>query len=159
MGMAAREHSYTRRAVLGAAVAVPVAAGAGGGSSSVRPSPPAASRRVPLPQRAGEANWERNLADYRRAEAELIRFGRATGERAEELTYLIAWSVEKRFNDRVVLVCRGLRRLLKTPAPDLEALALKIELIVDQDVASLSGGPSCMAVLKADARRLAMRKG
>jgi hypothetical protein len=40
------------------------------------------------------------------------------------------------------------------PAPDLPALALKIALAVDQDVATLSGGEACLAALKRDAARL-----
>lgn len=44
----------------------------------------------------------------------------------------------------------ALKRLLRTPAPDLPALALKIELIVDEEVATLAGGEQCLAVLKAD---------
>lgn len=42
----------------------------------------------------------------------------------------------------------ALKRLLRTPAPDLPALALKIELVVDEEVATLSGGERCLAVLK-----------
>ncbi len=49
----------------------------------------------------------------------------------------------------------ALKRLLRTPAPDLSALALKIELIVDEEVATLAGGERCLAVLKADGWRLA----
>ena len=49
----------------------------------------------------------------------------------------------------------ALKRLLRTPAPDLPALALKIELAVDEEVATLAGGERCLAVLKADGRRLA----
>ncbi|HET9637753.1 MAG TPA: hypothetical protein VFP12_00930 [Allosphingosinicella sp.] len=49
----------------------------------------------------------------------------------------------------------ALRRLLRAPAPDLKALAKKIELVVDQDVGSIDGGEACMAALKRDARRLA----
>lgn len=44
----------------------------------------------------------------------------------------------------------ALKRLLRTPAPDLPALALKIELAVDEEVATLAGGERCLAVLKAD---------
>ena len=49
----------------------------------------------------------------------------------------------------------ALKRLLRTPAPDLPALALKIELAVDQEVATLAGGERCLEVLKADGWRLA----
>ncbi|MEA3064845.1 MAG: hypothetical protein QOJ27_1291 [Sphingomonadales bacterium] len=49
----------------------------------------------------------------------------------------------------------AVKGLLRTPAPDLPALALKIELIVDEEVATLAGGGRCLAVLKADGWRLA----
>jgi hypothetical protein len=52
----------------------------------------------------------------------------------------------------------ALKRLLRTPAPDLPALALKIELAVDEEVATLAGGERCLAVLKADGWRLAERR-
>jgi hypothetical protein len=48
----------------------------------------------------------------------------------------------------------ALRRLMKVRAPDLSALALKIEFAIDQEVGSLSGGELCLAVLKRDVRRL-----
>jgi hypothetical protein len=47
-----------------------------------------------------------------------------------------------------------LRHLVRTPAPDLPAFAGKLDLAIDQDVASLTGGAACMAALKRDARRL-----
>ena len=72
--MASREHSCTRRAVLGAAVAMPVAAAAAG---SERPSPPTASRRAPpLPRKAGEGEWASALEALRSAEAEVAAFER-----------------------------------------------------------------------------------
>jgi hypothetical protein len=49
----------------------------------------------------------------------------------------------------------ALRRLLTTPAPDLPAFVLKLELAIDQDAATLTGGEASMAALKRDARRLA----
>jgi hypothetical protein len=48
----------------------------------------------------------------------------------------------------------ALLRLMKVRAPDLAALALKIELAIDQEVGSLTGGEACLAALKRDVRRL-----
>ncbi len=48
----------------------------------------------------------------------------------------------------------ALRRLMKVRAPDLPALAIKIELAIDEEVWSLSGGEGCLAALKRDVRRL-----
>jgi hypothetical protein len=39
--------------------------------------------------------------------------------------------------------------------PDLTVLALKIELVVDEEVSTLADGERCLAVLKADGWRLA----
>jgi len=41
------------------------------------------------------------------------------------------------------------------PAPDIQALAVKIEIVVAHEVATLNGGEACMAALRRDARRLA----
>ena len=48
----------------------------------------------------------------------------------------------------------ALLRLMKVRAPDLAALALKIELAIEQEVGTLSGGGLCLAALKRDVRRL-----
>ena len=48
----------------------------------------------------------------------------------------------------------ALRRLMKVRAPDLAALALKIELAIDEEVGSLTGGEACLAAVKRDVRRL-----
>jgi hypothetical protein len=48
----------------------------------------------------------------------------------------------------------ALLRLVRVRAPDLRALAPKIELAIDQEVGTLSGGELCLAVLKRDVRRL-----
>ena len=50
---------------------------------------------------------------------------------------------------------RALKRLIRTPAPDLAALALKLDLALAHDVAGLTGGKACLLALKRDARRLA----
>ena len=60
-----------------------------------------------------------------------------------------------RFGDHLGAFYAALRRLLRTPAPDIAALAMKIALAVDHEVGTLTGGERCLAALKADARRLA----
>ena len=47
----------------------------------------------------------------------------------------------------------------QVPGADPPALALKIELAVDEEVATLAGGERCLAVLKADGWRLARTLG
>ncbi len=46
----------------------------------------------------------------------------------------------------------ALVRLMTVRAPDLAALALEIELAIDQEVGSLTGGEACLTV-KRDVRR------
>jgi hypothetical protein len=48
-----------------------------------------------------------------------------------------------------------MRRLFRVPAPDVAALAVKIEIVVAHEVATLNEGEACMAALRRDARRLA----
>jgi hypothetical protein len=49
----------------------------------------------------------------------------------------------------------ALRRLLRLPAPDLAALALKLELAVADTAWELTDCETCLAGAAADARRLA----
>ncbi|HEX8062605.1 MAG TPA: hypothetical protein VF535_05265 [Allosphingosinicella sp.] len=72
------------------------------------------------------------------------RRGTAEEEEALEAVYLA------RLGDHSA----ALRRLMKVRAPHLAALALKIEIAIDQEVASLSGGELCLAALRRDVRRL-----
>jgi hypothetical protein len=65
------------------------------------------------------------------------------------------WELDETSGDHLGAFYAALERLLRTPAPDIPALALKIELAVDHDAGSLTGGEHCLAAIKADARRLA----
>jgi hypothetical protein len=51
----------------------------------------------------------------------------------------------------------ALRGLLGTAAPDVGALAVKVELVVAHEVATLSGGEACLEAVRGDAWRLAGR--
>jgi hypothetical protein len=62
---------------------------------------------------------------------------------------------QRRYDALLDTFSNALRRLLRTPAPDLPALSLKIELAIDQAAWESAGGEACMAALKRDARRLA----
>jgi len=129
--MAAGRHNLTRRALLGAvfgACALPspdCASATAGGSKSAR-------------QRGA---WARALAAFRRAKTRLAS--------------LDAGAPDDLSDDLECARLAALRRLMQAPAPDLHALSLKIDLAVDEDVATLTGAEACLAVLKADARRLA----
>ncbi|MBV9929557.1 MAG: hypothetical protein JO013_01270 [Alphaproteobacteria bacterium] len=89
--------------------------------------------------------WTRTLAAYRRAEARVAAF------KAEEALlptarreYPACEDLEERFgalDSRRVAV---LKRLLRSPAPDLAALALKLELAVANLAWELAGAETCL---------------
>jgi len=135
--MASGDHNDTRRAVLGAAFVVPA-----------RAAVPEADAAAP-----DAALWDRALADVARAEAELNAFCQACREGS--LAFRDPWELDDRFGDHLGAFYAALRRLLRTPAPDIPALATKIALAVDHEVGTLTGGEHCLAALAADARRLA----
>ncbi|HEY0412989.1 MAG TPA: hypothetical protein VGD66_07600 [Allosphingosinicella sp.] len=100
--------------------------------------------------------WALTLAAYRRAEARVAAF------KAEEAllpaarrAYPACKDLEERFGDLDSLRLAALRRLLRLPAPDVAALALKLELAVADFVWELTGCEACLAAVAADARRLA----
>ncbi len=141
--MAARDHRVSRRALLGAAWAVSTALAASPrkrGSSPCLVAPPERMTSWTPDQVRGDGRWGRSLAHFRRAEA-------ALDAAAHEPDDDIFDAINAAFNN-------ALRRLLRTPAPDLAALADKIELGIDQEIATLTGGESCLASLKRDTRRL-----
>jgi hypothetical protein len=63
--------------------------------------------------------------------------------------------LEQRFGDLDDRRFAALRRLLRLPAPDLAALALKLDLAVADQAWELTGAEDCLATIAADARRLA----
>jgi hypothetical protein len=66
--------------------------------------------------------------------------------------------LEEHLNDLDGAKTAAIMRLLRIPAPDLPALATKIALAVDHNVAELDEGDQCLAVLKADGLRLSRQK-
>lgn len=137
--MAFGEHSSTRRALLGAAVAVPLV----GLSVHASPSPPA-----PLPRR-GEGRWRHAVAAVADTEAAMRAAGELKGRSFEEQEGL-----DEAFSDRVVAFNRAVEHMLLVPAPDLRALAAKIACAVDEQAWELPRGEAAMARLKRDAARL-----
>jgi len=178
--MAAGRHNLSRRAVLGvvagACASHPLAAmGAAGisdpfgpgpdpGLSKPCPSPAAGESREALRQAQGErearsraaGRWTRALAAFRRAEARIAAFLRAEALLPPAARAFPACApLEERFNDLECTRLAALRRLLRVPAPDLAALALKLELAVDDQAWELTGAEEYLGALKDDARRLA----
>jgi hypothetical protein len=63
--------------------------------------------------------------------------------------------LEERFGDLDSLRLAALRRLFRIPAPDLAALALKLELAVADQALELEGCEECLSAMAEDSRRLA----
>lgn len=149
--MAGGRHNPSRRALLGAVVVglplLPRHPGLDPGSSS--PPPGCATRWTP-DQVRGDERWRKALARLNAIEAEVRAVEQATaGGTAEEEEAL-----EPVYMALLGKHSAALRRVMKVRAPDLAALALKIELAIDQEVGTLSGGELCLAALKRDVRRL-----
>ena len=136
----------SRRAVLGAAVALPLI-GAPEAAVAARPLHHAAHGPPP---RSG-AEWEAALAAYAAAAGEVGAFERASAGRPYEEQA----ALEDAYGALGDAMYDALRRLLKAPAPDVAALAVKLELVVRHEVGSLEGGEACMEALLGDAVRLA----
>jgi len=137
--MAAGQHNPSRRALLGAAVALPLL-----GVGDVTPPPASDFDHGRSPAKAGEElAWARALDFYEAAE--------------EEVREAEAWPAdfEDEYGERLDALCDALRRLWRTPAPDLRALALKIDLAFEHELGTLAGATACLAAIRADARRLA----
>ena len=132
--MASGEHSYTRRAILGAAGAVLVV-----------------GEGAPVLGAGAKPSRALAVAGVGRAEARLR--GLEAAASAPGLCFAVC-AAEERAGEALSDFYAALRRLLALPAPDGAALAMKVALVVDHQVAELTGGDACMAALKADAGRL-----
>jgi hypothetical protein len=138
--MAGDQLNRSRRALLGAAVGL------------VARAAPVESRGSPhVGARASGEEWARALGAFGAAEAALRTIAQASAGGSFEAEEALEGEY-----DRVLDAHHAaLRRLLRLPAPDLPALALKIALTIDHEVATLSGGGACLAALRRDAQRLA----
>ena len=140
--MSAARHNLTRRALLDAALAMPVVEGV--------------ACSVPLSENisVSDADWQRALASYRGAAAELLSFEHETaGAPWEEQE-----QIENRHGALSEASYRALRLLLQIPAPNVNAVSLKLDLTLEHEVVTLSRGEACLTALQCDARRLAARE-
>jgi hypothetical protein len=150
--MAAGRHNLTRRALLGAAAGVPLA---GDMYLYVSPSSSLLSPSSAGGQSTSDCPFSRALAAYRRADANLAAFrAYEAALPAAARAFPACAPLEERGNDLESSRLDAVRRLLRAPAPDLPALALKIALAIDDEIAFFSGGDTCLAAVKADAQRL-----
>lgn len=125
--VSAAEHNPSRRALLGAAAALPFV-GRGGSPRHARESgnsdhatPSSSADWIP-DQVRDDGQWGFALAVYREAEAELRAFERRTAGAAWEEQE----AVERGMDERLAALGPALLRLVETPAPNLEALLVKI---------------------------------
>jgi hypothetical protein len=88
----------------------------------------------------GDARWEKAVARYARAEAELEGVAHVEDDRAYDRAL-------GRHN-------AALARLLRCRAPDLGAVAVKLDLIMRHSVFELGFGEACFEALRGDLRRL-----
>ena len=168
--MVAGRHNLTRRALLGAGVGVCATPAAGARSAFVpsevegRSSRPAPAKKDALRPAQDEGDseeqsrrrWTRALAAYRRAEARVAAcLAAESALPPERRAYPACEELEEEHGRLDSLRTRALTRLLALPAPDLPALALKLELAVADLAWELAGCEHCLAVAAADARRLA----
>jgi hypothetical protein len=148
--MSVAEHNPSRRALLGAAAMLPLMGGSDGADAAPRPLHHSPAANGP-PPRSGEDLWRRLLAEFRGASAAVAECERRTAG----APWAAQAAIEEEYGGRLDALYAALRRLLRAPAPDLAALAMKIELVIDHEVATLNGGEACLAALRRDARRFA----
>jgi hypothetical protein len=150
--------AFTRRALLAAAVAVPVAAAVGVKHVAAEaPSLTDVAPTLPFPVE-GEGSWAELLGRFRRIDLAKDRFQEASSAKAYgpgRRPFHEQEALDERFGEVVDAADDAMLALLEAPAPDLEALAVKISLIGDHLVWELEGGEACLVWLEADARRLA----
>lgn len=147
--MAAGRHNLSRRALLGAGVGACAVAGRGRGAA-VPPAPVSGPARS-----AAGPSWERAVAALRRAEARVAAFEAEEALLPAERRALACEALEERFERLDKLRLAAVRRLLRLPAADLPALAVKLEIAVAEQAWEDSGSQDCLERLRDDARRLA----
>ncbi|HMC93080.1 MAG TPA: hypothetical protein VKI45_11525 [Allosphingosinicella sp.] len=155
-GVGTNGDEVTRRALLGAALGVPLSCHPELGSGS---SPPPAERATSWTlkqvQGDGEDAWARALAAFRAAEAEVRRIEAATAGRsaAEEEAWL------PRHDAACAAMDDALDRLMALPAPTHTALAAKLELLFAHAVEPGAVDDAVTAALLTDSRRLLLPRG
>jgi hypothetical protein len=158
--MADGQHKLSRRALLGASLAPLILSGAERSRSAWSKDAPVLSRHSGLdPESMNTAlvqpdtavtmdsgfrrndEWDRTLARFQAAQAEVDA---ARGE-----------SDQERYDGLCDSATESLSALLALPAPDLAALAAKLEIIVPHLAWELTGAEDCLERVRQDARRLA----
>jgi hypothetical protein len=146
--MAAGRHNLSRRALLGVGVGACAVAG-GGRGAAVPPALGSGAARG-----ASGRKWEQAVAALRRAEARVAAFEAEEALLPAERRALADEALEARFERLDKLRLAAVRRVLRLPARDLPALALKLDLAVAEQAWEDCGSDDCLALIAADARRI-----
>jgi hypothetical protein len=181
--MAGGEHNVTRRALLGAAAALPlVGCGPGLGEASLRrgsgqalrlrsgqaatgsAAPEVAGERVAVASGSGRSEaaaaaeaWTEALDALGRAERRMEGFARRTSGSARP--FAAQCRVDERLSDLACAFNRRVEALMLVPAPDIHAFARKVGLAIDEQVWELPAAAACLAQVKADAAEMAAAYG
>jgi hypothetical protein len=143
--MAVDDHNPSRRALLGAAVGIPMF-----GTVNPEEAPPPPFGRSPSPSKLGE-EWVTALTALRSAEAEMRAVERATaGYSAEDEEAVLAV-----YEARLDAFGSAVRRVMLAGAPDFAAFASKLELFFEHELEPHSVDEVALAAVRNDARRLA----
>lgn len=159
--MASREHSCTRRALLGAAVAVPLLPldGIGRPGAGADPVLDASNLTPTLPFPVEvKGSWAELLRQFRSIDFVKARFEEASSAKAYgpgRRGFAEQEALDDRLGAMVGAADEAMLALLEAPAPDLEAVAVKVSLIAEHLVWEMDGGEDCLVWLEADVRRLA----
>src|SRR4051812_49531808 len=146
--MADAQLNLTRRALLGAAC-VPVLVGPDTGEARGPLHQPSPSAAAGPPPRSGE-EWERALGAFRTARAAVLEIEAATAgaSLAEEEDWL------PRHDAACDRMEEALLRAIALPAPDLAALAVKLELLFAHGIEPNAVDDAWLAAIREDALRL-----
>jgi predicted neutral ceramidase superfamily lipid hydrolase len=137
--------AVSRRAVLGAAVGLPLAAS--GACQAVGPLHHASHGPPP---RSGE-EWDSAIAAFRSAEAEMRAVERATtGSSAEEEEVWLPL-----YEERLDAFGGAVRAVMVAAAPDFAAFAAKLELFFEHELEPNSADEEIVEAIRKDAQRLA----
>ncbi len=147
--MAPTRHNLSRRALLGAGVGACAFAGAGR-AATVPTAPGSGAARGPSCR-----TRDRAVAALPRAEARVAAFEAEEALLPAERRALACEALEERFERLDKLRLAAVRRVLRVPAADLPALALKLDLAVAEHAWEDCGSEDCLERLRDDARRLA----
>jgi hypothetical protein len=152
--MAAADYNPSRRALLGAAVAIPLVPDSLASSFWRMPesiSSAETERRLIPDQVRGDDNWLEALAAFEAAEAVVREIEAATaGYSLDEEEELLP-----AHDAACDAMEAALGRILLAPVPHLAALAVKLELFFEHELEPHSASEDCLGAIRGDVRRLA----